>query len=172
MDLTALVPSLKRALAGPGEFDTAFPDSTTTDLAGTIADAVAECQLDGFLGAVTLDVTAETTTPDLTNPQQALVILYAMARVVTARVANLNNRTRYKAGNVEAETEQSATVLVAMLKDIRARKQQLLDDARIGNLAHAFTMVDMYLAKAIDTSSPDIGYLPGAFGSYHIPELR
>jgi hypothetical protein len=77
MDLTDLVPSLKRALAAPGEFDATFPDSTDTDLAGTLADAVAECQLDGFFGNLTLDLTDTTTTPDLTSPQQALVILYA-----------------------------------------------------------------------------------------------
>lgn len=172
MDLADLVPSLKRALAAPGEFDTAFPNSTDTDLSGTLADAVAECQLDGFLGTTVLDVINEVTTPDLNNPQQALVILYAMARVLTARVANLKNRTRYKAGNVEAETEQSSSVLVELLKETRDRKRQLLDDAKQGNLATAFAMVDMYVAKSIDTSSPDIGYLPGAFGSYHIPELR
>lgn len=173
MDLTDLVPSLKRALASPGEFDATFPDSTDTDLAGTLADAVAECQLDGFLGGTTLSILDATTTPDLTNPQQALVILYAMARVVTARVANLRNRTRYKAGNTEAETEQSASVLVQILRDVRERKRALLDDARAGNLSDAFAMVDMYVAKSIDYGAADVGRLTGgAFGSYQIPELR
>lgn len=169
MDLADLVPSLKRALAAPGEFDSIFPNSTDADLSGTVADAVAECMLDGFLRTTVLDVNAETTTPDLTSPQQALVILYAMARVVTARVANLKNRTRYKAGPTEVDTEQSATVLVQLLKDITDRKRQILDDARIGNLAHAFEMVDMYIAKSIDYSSPDLTYLTnygsGVFGA-------
>lgn len=173
MDLTDLVPSLKRALAAPGEFDTMFPESSDDDLAGTLADALAECQLDGFLGTTSLDLLNVTVTPDLTTPQQALVILYAMSRVVTARVVNLKNRTRYKAGPVESETEQSASVLVQMLKDITTRKKQLLDDARTGSLATAFAMVDMYVTKSIDYSSADIAYFsPGAFGSYAFPELR
>jgi len=161
MDLTDLVPSLKRALAAPGEFDSTFPESSDADLAGTLADAVAECQLDGFFGNLTLSLADSTTTPDLTTPQQALVILYAMSRVVTARISNLRNRTRYKAGPVESETEQSATVLVQLLKDVRARKQQILDDARIGNLATAFQMVDMYIAKSIDS-----GHGASALGAY------
>lgn len=162
MDLTDLVPSLKRALASPGEFDTTFPNSTDTDLAGTLADAVAECQLDGFFGNLTLDLAETTTTPDLTSPQQALVILYGMARVVRARIANLNNRSRYKAGIVESEVEQSATVLVQLLKDITARKVQILDDAKMGRLATAFQMVDMYIAKSIDSGH---GY--NALGAYN-----
>lgn len=160
MDLTDLVPSLKRALAAPGEFDTTFPESTDSDLAGTLADAVAECQLDGFFATLTLDLADSTTDPDLTTPQQALVILYAMARVVRARISNLANRSRYKAGPTEVETEQSATVLVQMLKDISARKSQILDDAKYGNLASAFQMVDMYITKSID------GGNYGALGSY------
>lgn len=159
MELADLVPSLKRALAAPGEFDTFFPNSTDTDLSGILADAVAECQLDGFFGAISLNVLDETTTPDLTNAQQALVILYAMARVLTAAIANNNTRTRYKAGNVEAETERAPSVLVELLKETRERKKQLLEDAKIGNLATAFAMVDMYVAKSIDVSSPDVGYM-------------
>lgn len=149
MDLADLVPSLKRALAAPGEFAATFPDSTDTDLAGTVADALAECQLDGFLGRNTLDVTDATVTPDLTTPQQALVILYAMSRVVTARVYNLPTRTLYKAGNTEVQTEQAASILVQLLKDTAARKKQLLEDARIGNLAAAFHMVDLYVSQSI-----------------------
>lgn len=159
MELANLVPSLKRALAAPGEFTTHFPSATDTDLADTLADAVAEAQLDGFLGNSSLDVLSSVVTPDLTPPQQALVILYGMARVLHARVANLKNKTRYKAGNTEAETEQSATVLVEMLRQTKERKKVLLDDARAGNLATAFAMVDMYIAKSVDVSSTDVGYI-------------
>lgn len=161
MDLSALVDSLKRAVAAPGEFDTFFPDSTDDDLGGVLADAVAECQLDGFLSTTVLDVDELTADP-LTNPQQALVVFYAMSRVLVARIANLKNKTHYSAKQgLEVDQEQSASVLVELLKETNARKVQLLDDARTGNLARAFTMVDMYVAKAIDFSSPDVGYLTG-----------
>jgi hypothetical protein len=162
MELIDLVPSLKRALAAPGEFATFFPSSTDNDLAATVADGVAEAQLDGFLSSISLDVLNASTSPDLSNAQQSLVILYSMSRVLTARVANLKNRTRYKAGNVEAETEQSASVLVELLRTTKERKKALLEEAKMGNLANAFAMVDMYVAKSIDFSSSDVGYLTSA----------
>ena len=158
MDLSDLTPALKRALAVPGTFADLFPDTTDDDLVGTLADGVAEAHLDGFLAGVVLDVSGATVAPDLSSPQQALVVMYAMSRVLTARVANLKNRTRYKAGSVESETEQSASVLVELLREVRDRKKQLLDDAKAGNLAKAFGMVDMYLAKSIDVSNPDVDY--------------
>lgn len=159
MELSALVPSLQRALAVPGTFTSLFPDTVDADLTATLADGMAEAQLDGFLGTTSLDVTAATTTPDLSTAQQALVVLYAMSRVLTARVANLKNRTRYKAGNVEAETEQSASVLVELLRETKDRKKRLLEEAKAGNMAGAFAMVDMYIAKSIDFSSTDVAYI-------------
>lgn len=161
MNLADLVPSLQRAVAPPGEFATYFPEALDGDLSATLVDAVAEAQLDGFLGSASLDVNAETVTPDLTSAQQALVVLYAMARVLHARVANLKNRTRYKAGSAEAETEQSASVLVELLRQTKDRKKQLLEDARAGNMASAFAMVDMYISKSIDFSSVDLDYRVG-----------
>lgn len=159
MELLDLVPSLQRAVAPPGEFATFFPNSTDDDLAATVADAIAEAQLDGFLSGYALDLNAGTVLPDLSSPQQALVILYGMARVVRARIANLRNRTRYRAGPTEAEEETSATVLVQMLRDISARKREVLEDAKRGNVARAFAMVDMYVAKSIDAPyASDLGY--------------
>ena len=158
MELIDLVPALQRAVAPPGEFTTYFPNTTDADLSATLADAMAEAQLDGFLASVSLDITTESTAPDLTNPQQALVVLYAMARILHARVANLKNRTRYKAGAAEAETEQSASVLVELLRSVKERKKAMLEEARTGRMANAFAMVDMYLAKSIDFSSSDLDY--------------
>lgn len=159
MELLDLVPSLQRAVAPPGEFATYFPNATDDDLSAAVADAIAEAQLDGFLSANTINLDAGTVLPDLNGPQQALVILYGMARVIRARIANAKNRTRYRAGNVEAEEEQSASVLVQMLRDIDARKKALLEEAKAGHMAHAFQMVDMYVAKAIDAPyASDLGY--------------
>lgn len=159
MELTNLVPSLKRAVAAPGEFDTFFPSSTDADLTGALADAVAEAMLDGFLGATDLDLVNNAVTPDLSHQAQALVILYGAARILSARIANLKNRTRYVAGPAEAETEQSASVLVELLRQINARKKQVLDDARAGDMASAFEMVDMYTAKSIDVGSSDVNFI-------------
>jgi hypothetical protein len=168
MELTALVPSLKRAVAAPGEFDTFFPNSSETDLVGSLTDAVAEAMLDGFLAATDLDLENGVVTPDLSHQAQALVVLYGAARILSARIANLKNRTRYVAGPAEAETEQSASVLVELLRQVNARKKQVLDDARAGDLATAFEMVDMYVAKSIDVGTTDVNYISsrGAVGYY------
>lgn len=164
MELFDLTGSLQRAVAPPGEFKTYFPSTTDDDLAGTLADGLAEAQLDGFLRNVTLDAAAFQTDVDLNSGQQALVVLYARARIIVARLANIKSRTRYKAGNVEAEVEQAASVLVELLKEMSLRKKQILEDARAGNVADAFLMVDMYVAKSIDASTPDLAYLrPGGF---------
>lgn len=159
MDLADIVPSLKRAVAPLGEFDTYFPNTTNNDVRDLLADAVAECQLDGFLSTHTLDVEAAEVTPDLSNAQIALVVLYGMARVLTTRLGNTRNRTRYVAGSVEAESEQSASVLVELLRQTKERKRQLLDDARMGGASSAFIMVDQYMAKSLDLSLPDIDYV-------------
>ncbi len=159
VELLDLVPSLQRAVAPPGEFATFFPNATDDDLSASIADAIAEAQLDGFLSEYATNLDAGTVSPDLTSAQQALVILYGMARVVRARIANGKNRTRYQAGPVEAEEEQSASVLVQMLRDINTRKAELLKEAKAGDIARAFVMVDMYVAKSIDAPfTSDLGY--------------
>lgn len=159
MNLSDLVPSLKRALATPGTFADLFPDTLDTDLTGTLADAVAECQLDGFLSTTSLNLANSTVDVDLTASQQALVVLYAMGRVLNAKIANLKNRTRFKAGNAEAETEQSATIILELMRDVRGHKRRLLEEAKAGDLATAFAMVDLYVAKSIDTNSSDLQYI-------------
>ena len=162
MDFIDLAPSLKRAVAPPGEFDQFFPNTTDDDLAGSLADGVAEAQLDGFLSTHSLDLDAGTIDPALSNPQQALIVLYARARVLQARLSNLKSVTRYKAGNVEAETQQAASVLVELLRESRERKKALLDNARWGSGSTSFSMVDMYVTKSIDSTTSDVGYLtPG-----------
>jgi hypothetical protein len=162
MELADLVPSLKRAVAPPGQFAALFPESTDNDLADLLADAVAEAQLDGFLATNSLALDTAEVTPDLTTSQQALVVLYGAGRVLYTRIANLKNRTRYKAGAAEAETEQSASVLVELLRQTNTRKKQILDDAKYGRAGMSFAMVDLYVSKSIDLNSQDVGYItPG-----------
>lgn len=159
MELADLVPSLKRAVAPPGEYAALFPSATDTDLTDLLADAVAEAQLDGFLANSSLNLDEATVEPDLSSAQKALVVLYGAARVLHVRIANLKNRTRYKAGAAEAETEQSASVLVELLRATNARKKQLLEDSRSGSAGLSFAMVDLYVSKSIDVSSQDVGYM-------------
>lgn len=162
MELVDLVPSLQRAVAPPGEFTTYFPNTTDGDLAALLADSVAEAQLDGFMSTKSLDLEDESISPDLVPGEMALVVLYGAGRVLRTKIANLKNHTRYKAGSAEAETEQSASVLVELLRSTDARKKQLLDDARQGRAGMAFSMVDLYVSKSIDMNSSDVAYVaPG-----------
>lgn len=174
MDLSTLVDPLKRTVAGPGEFVTFYPESTDPDLAGVLTDAAAEAKLDGFLQRNTIDPIALTLTPDANSLEQALIVIYGGARVVVSRITNLKSHTRYKAGNVEAETEQAASVLQELLRELQARKKQLLDDLKGGYLVNGpdglesgigsgsigmFGMTDLYLTKSL------------GFGPYSSPAL-
>lgn len=150
MDLADLTDALKRAAAPLGQFDSYFPDATDDDVVGMLMDSFAEAQLDGFLAKYELTVESATVEPALDPGKQALVVLYGMARILTAQIANLKNKTRYKAGNVEAETEQSALVLVELLKQTNTRKRQILDDLKAGNVTGAFAMADLYITRSID----------------------
>lgn len=165
MDLVDLVPSLRRAVAPPGEFATYFPNTLDTDMSALLADAVAEAQLDGFLATASLNVDEETLIPDPSTGEQALVVLYGAARVLAARLANLKNHTRYKAGAAEAEVEQSASLLVELLRATNARKKQILEDAKYGRGGSSFTMVDLYIAKSIDMNSADVAYIAPGWSS-------
>lgn len=155
MDLIDLAPQVQRAVAPPGEFDTYFPETTEDDLAATLADGLAEAQLDGFLAGTRIDLENSSVDPALSAAQVALGVLYARSRVLTARLANIRSMTRYKAGPVETETQQAATVLVQLLKDSKERKSQLLLDARFG-IGIQISMTDLYVTKSIDS-----GYASG-----------
>lgn len=160
MDLNDLVEPLKRTVAGPGEFDTYFPESDDTTLAGILTDAAAEAKLDGFLPTKVVDPSDLSVVPDPNSAEQALILIYADARILNARISNLKSRSRYKAGNVEAETEQAASVLQELLRERQARKTQLLKDLRDGTLPgfgssgsnNSFAMVDLYITQSLGYS--------------------
>lgn len=131
-DLTSMVEALKRQVALPGQFATAYPKVTDEHLVAALADAFAETRLDGFFRAHQLDLQAGTVTPALTDAGQSLVIIYAGIQWVRSEVRNQGTSVRYKAGPVEYEKQQAATVLVELLKQLNARKQALLDAAKRG----------------------------------------
>lgn len=153
MNITELVDPLKRTVASPGEFTTFFPNSNDTDLAGVLFDGAAESQLDGFLPGKVFDLDSDPQTI-LTDPnslERALIVLYAASRIVSARASNLKSRARYKAGNVEAETEQAATVLTGLLRSIELRKKQFIDDLRSGYLSNGPDGLQANVGTAIST---------------------
>lgn len=152
-DLSDLNDSLKRAVAAPGEFATVFGSATDDDVTGALMDGFAEAQLDGWFtpswgGLITLDVDANTVTPDITNAQGALIVIYAAYRLITARLFNLKTHVKYSASGADYETDQAASLLTTMLKQMADRKAQLYQKALYSGANAAFHMADGYYLAA------------------------
>lgn len=147
-DLADLIEPLKREIAVPGEFESVFPNTTDEDLLATLADALGEAQLDSYFQTTVLDDTeaAYPVTPDLSAAGAALLVMYAGSRILRARLRQLNASTRYKAGNVEYETTQSANLLRDELATLTARRIELLTLAR--SAGRVVYQLDAYLGRA------------------------
>lgn len=149
-DLNDQVESLKRVVATPGTFTTYYPEATDDDLVAGLLDAFAEAQLDGFfLSPVYVADEGGLVAPDLTLAECALVVLYAGARWVRAELLHRNTSTRYEAGGAVYETQQGTTVLAEILKEINAKKQEVLNRLQLLGAASAIYVADLYLAKSI-----------------------
>ena len=144
-ELSDLVEVYKREVAVPGTFSTIYPVTTATLIVASLCDAFAQAQLDGWFPTSVLDVSLAEVTPALSVAAQALVVVYAGMRFVRAELRATKTSARYKAGSVEYETTQGASVLVAILKDLTDRRAALIDAARAGaRLTH---VGDGYLDK-------------------------
>lgn len=148
-DLGDLVEAFKREATVPGTFAATFPDTDDDQIIGALSDAFAEAQLDGFFGATTLDVDAGIVTPDLSVAGAALVVMYAGMRLTRQHLRSLNTREAYKAGSVEYATERSAGALTEELKQLRARRDQILANAlRSGRRGGTTFVLDAYVPRA------------------------
>jgi hypothetical protein len=152
-DLADLVDSLKRAVAPPGEFSTLYANATDDDVVGQLMDGFAEAQLDGWFtaawgGQKSLDVDSGLVTPDLAQPQQALVVIYSAYRMIYTRLLNLKTHTRYEARGAVYENDQAATLLSTLLKQFADRKELLYKKALYSGANAAFHMADGYFLAA------------------------
>lgn len=153
--LSTLVPALKRELAVPGTFDTVFPDTTDDDLVGALADGFAEAQLFGFFKTLTLTAAGSDwqVDPELSAAGGALVVIYASIRGIRSQLRGIKTMSRYKAGPVEYETAQAASVLTAELAYLKARLDDILKHATGRGSAGMATVFDNYLARNCERSS-------------------
>ena len=132
VDLADFVPSLRREINPPGT--NTFATATNVDLTGYLSDAFWEARLDGFLSSWTCDTDGLVTPvgildPDLPRPETTLVIIYAGVKVLRNKILNMNTTFRAKAGPVEFETQNSANMLVEILKQLKASKDRLLEQS-------------------------------------------
>jgi hypothetical protein len=166
-DLADLVESVKRTAAVPGAWAQTFPETTDADLIGLVMDAVAEAQLDGFMREYVIDDDLETVVPHASRPggsllpAGALIVLYAQVRLIDAELRNRKNRVNYQSkGNVFDE-ETSASLLVEIYRELKARKRDLLEQSRRAGEATAFFMADQAYFRALgeyDHSDPQLGH--------------
>jgi hypothetical protein len=111
-------------------------------------------------------------TPDLDRPSISLAALYAGMRFIRSAMWNLKSVQRYKAGPVEYETQQGATVLTAVLASLRDQKNLAINRLRTVGFGVAVSTADAYVARSMvgaywqtrDTGlpvyQPPFGYAP------------
>ncbi len=122
---------------------------------GYLTDAFWEAKLDGFMeGYVEEDgeVEHESGGPDLNRKYVALIVLYAGIRVLRNRILNMNTGFRAKAGPVEFEQQNSATMLAEMLKQLRTTKDRILEELDDFEASHTLVL-DALSVRTFDSAS-------------------
>ena len=132
VDLSDFVDSLRREVTPAGT--TMFDDVSDATMTGYLADAFWEARLDGFLLGYSADPDGMVTpvnsgSPDMPRSMVALLVLYAGMRILRNRILNTTTSLRAKAGPVEFEQQNSATMLAEMLRQLAATKTRLIDNS-------------------------------------------
>lgn len=154
VDLADYVDSLRREVTPLGS--NLFAGVADTTLANYLADAFWEARLDGFLTKWTSDVDGvvspvDALGSDITQAEVALIVLYAGIRILRNQILNTNTSFRAKAGPVEFEQQASATMLAEMLKQLRDRRDQIIQQAQeVGTTVAVF---DAYSTRSLQWSS-------------------
>lgn len=128
VDLSDLLDSVKREVSAPGL--TQLPNATDADYLGNLQDGFWETVLDGLISGYTESdgiVNPVSGDTDLPRDLQQLVVFYAGFRIVRNQLRDLKSTFRTKAGPVEYETQQAASVLVRILDDLKSKKSIILD---------------------------------------------
>lgn len=146
-DLADLVDGLKREVAVPGTFASIFPNTTDDDLIGTLADGLAETQLDGWMLGLQLDLDSNLTTPDLSLAGRALVVVYSGIRILRNALANQSSHVRYETRGNVYETDRGAGLMKEALADLNKRRASLID-LRLKRSGTSVYTRDGYMIKA------------------------
>jgi hypothetical protein len=128
IDLGDLIEFLQSEVDAPGE--DSFPDASDDDWLSNLQSAFWEAVLDGVIDPGLFTESDGVITPvsgstEISRELQQLIVFYAGVRVVRNKIRNMNTVFRAKAGPVEYETQQAATVLKALLDEL-VRKRNLI----------------------------------------------
>ncbi len=139
---------------GSSTFSTIEADSWL----GYMTDAFWEAKLDGFMPGFVADedglVTNENpTVPDLDRRFVSLIVLYAGIRILRNQILNMNTGFRAKAGPVEFEQQNSATMLAEMLKQLRETKDRLLKELDEADAVTAVQIIDAFSTRMFEPAS-------------------
>lgn len=161
VDLSEFVPSLRREVTPPGT--DLFPDANDDIFVGYLSDAFWEARLDGFVQKWSCDEDGiveplDGIDDDLPRELVGLLVLYAGIKILRNRIMNLNTAFRAKAGPVNYEVENSANLLTEMLKQLAARRKELLEEVE----ATPTYYHDAYFIR---------GHSPGAYWGEYLTSL-
>jgi hypothetical protein len=155
IDLGDLIESLQREVSPPGT--DLFPNATDDNYFGYLQDSFWEIKLDGiepFEGYTEADglVSPTSGTTELTRDLQQLVVLYSGIRIIRNELRNINTLFRSVAGPVEFETQQSATVLKAIMEELQQRRNFILN--RLSDIgAVDTTYIDMVTTRDLSQAT-------------------
>jgi hypothetical protein len=150
-DLADLRDAYKREVSLPGAFAADFPTISDTQIAAALGDAFGEAQIDGFFSTMALDTDDWSITPDLSTAGAALVVMYAGMRVLRQEIKRLAASAEYKAGPVQYKTGASPQVLTELLKQLDARRKEIIKSAQRGVGTSTF-MIEGYASRAASSN--------------------
>lgn len=149
VDLGDLIEDLKTEVSPPGI--NSFPDSIDDEWFSQLRNAFWEIKLDGMLDEYTEEdgvVVHRNGGPDIPRDLQQLVIFYAGFRIVRAYLIKTLTVFKTKAGPVEYETQQSATVLRDLLAELQRKRNLILE--RLSDLGMVTdTYIDAMYARDV-----------------------
>lgn len=125
VDLSDIIDVVRRETSPPGT--DLFAASTDDEWLGYLEDSFWEARLFGFFSAYTeadgivQAIDPVTTTVDFPREDQQLVVLFAGIRAVRLKLLNTNTLFRAQAGPVQFETQQAASVLTEILKELQQK---------------------------------------------------
>jgi len=183
VDLVDLVDSLRREVSPPGS--DLFPDATEDTFAGSLSDAFWEVRLYGLLsgfeenaaarggpgdfgeGIITpigVDATYDdpagySTTQDLGRDLQQLIVLWAGWKIVLSRMGTINSMFRAKAGPVEYETQQAASVLKTILDHLKARIDFVLNNLSKYGASSSTAVFDSIVERSYEQATGNVWWL-------------
>jgi hypothetical protein len=149
IDLTELIPALVAQVSIPGA--PLYTGVAEADWLTYLLNGFYNAQLEGLLKDWKADedgnVTPVSGDSTLSRDQQQIAVLYAALDIVRNELRQLKTTFRAKAGPVEYETQQQATVLKSILDQLSSQKAIVLERlADTGDVPET-VYIDSYIAR-------------------------